>query len=69
MAGKGISIARATRVVNQQTLANVAGPAGITPSHLSRIERGLREISPEVMKRLAATLKVPPEKLFSEVGE
>lgn len=69
MAGKGISVARAKRVTNRQTLADIAGPAGITPAHLSRIERGLRGASADVAQRLANVLCVPLEKLFTDVPE
>ncbi len=61
-----LSMARATRRLKDLTLADVSKTAGITPSHLSRIERRLRGASPEVIQRLAATLGVPPERLFGE---
>lgn len=42
--------------------------SGISAAHLSRIERGLREPSPEILKKLAVALKVSYEDLMKAAG-
>ncbi len=42
--------------------------SGISAAHISRIERGLREPSPEILKKLAAALKVSYKDLMKTAG-
>jgi len=49
--GKAIKKARIDRDVQQRDLA---GEAGISISYLSQIERGVREVSTEVLRSIAA---------------
>lgn len=47
---------RATRHVREQTLAHVAGRAGVSVQYLSEIERGRKEPSSEVLAAVAGAL-------------
>jgi transcriptional regulator with XRE-family HTH domain len=47
---------RAVRVAHGLSLAETARRAGITPSHLSLVERGRRQLSVEALGRLAEVL-------------
>ena len=47
---------RAVRIAHGKGLRETAQRAGITPSHLSLIERGLRQPSMDVLARLAEVL-------------
>ncbi|MBW6503265.1 helix-turn-helix transcriptional regulator [bacterium] len=59
-----ISAIRARRLLRGQRLADVAAPAGISAPFLSRLERGQRGASDDVIRRLASILDVPVEELF-----
>lgn len=47
---------RALREYQGRSLATVAGAAGLSPSHLTRIERGLTTPSYELLARIADAL-------------
>ena len=47
---------RALRLEQQETLAETAGRAGISPQYLSEIERGRKEPSSEMIAALAGAL-------------
>lgn len=47
---------RAVRIARGKGLRETAQAAGITPSHLSRAERGERQLSVEALARLAKVL-------------
>jgi transcriptional regulator with XRE-family HTH domain len=49
-------------------LRSFAALVQVSPSHLSRIERGIRGAQPEVLARIATELRVPI-KLISEEAE
>jgi transcriptional regulator with XRE-family HTH domain len=49
-------VIRATRVKAGIKAATLARRSGISPSHLSNVERGRRKVSPEAAHRIAATL-------------
>lgn len=42
--------------------------SGVSASHISRIERGLREPSPEILSKLSVTLKISHEDLMKVAG-
>lgn len=50
------------------SLNQLALYSGVSAAHLSRIERGLREPSPEVLRKIAAALKVSYEELMKVAG-
>jgi transcriptional regulator with XRE-family HTH domain len=47
---------RAVRIAKGKALRETALAAGITPSHLSLVERGKRQLSVEALGRLAEVL-------------
>ena len=49
---------RALRLDQQETLAETAGRAGISPQYLSEIERGRKEPSSEMIAALAGALGI-----------
>lgn len=51
-----VSRLRATREIQHKSLEAVADPVGISASHLSRIERGLKAPSVEVLVRIGREL-------------
>jgi transcriptional regulator with XRE-family HTH domain len=42
--------------------------SNVSAAHISRIERGLREPSPEILKKISEALKVPYEELMKIAG-
>jgi len=42
--------------------------SNVSAAHISRIERGLREPSPEILKKISEVLKVPYEELMKVAG-
>jgi transcriptional regulator with XRE-family HTH domain len=62
-------IVRSARLHQGLSLEEVAGRAGTSASHLSRLERGKRmALSRDLLDRIAATLDVDPVRLFAAVG-
>jgi transcriptional regulator with XRE-family HTH domain len=49
---------RALRLDQQETLAETAGRAGISPQYLSEVERGRKEPSSEMIAALAGALGI-----------
>lgn len=56
---------RAARGPKYLTRADLAYAAGVHRSHVSRVERGERTLTPEMAARLAAVLDVTPEYLLT----
>ena len=52
---------RRTRTLSQEALAHLVG---ISQESLSKAERGVMALRPDVQARLAAILGVPPEDIF-----
>ena len=48
-----ISLIKQNRIKRGQTLLDVASAVGTNPGHLSRIENGMSNASPELAERLA----------------
>ena len=61
-------ILRRRREANERTLADVAGPAGISPAFLSEVERGRKDISTERLLKLAAALETTVAEIYLELG-
>ena len=55
---------RQWRELNGYTLQEVAGLAGVTVPHLSRVERGERQMAPRTKVLFARRLGVPLTELF-----
>ena len=50
------------------TLLQLQEKSGVSNSHISRIERGLREPSPETLKKISSPLGIPYEMLLEKAG-
>ena len=59
---------RALRLEQQETLAETAGRAGISPQYLSEIERGRKEPSSEMIAALAGALGTSLIRLTEQVA-
>jgi transcriptional regulator with XRE-family HTH domain len=59
---------RAVRLGQQQTLAQTAGRAGVSPQYLSEIERGRKEPSSEMIAALAGALGITLTGLTEQVA-
>jgi transcriptional regulator with XRE-family HTH domain len=60
---------RALRAEREETLAQTADRAGISPQYLSEIERGRKEPSSEMIAALAGALNTTLGDLTSQVTE
>jgi len=62
------SFIRRQRELQQLSLRQAAGLAGISNPYLSQIERGLREPSEPVIEALARTLEISADALYAQAG-
>jgi len=62
------SVLRTRREAARRTLSEVAAEAGLSPAHLSEVERGLKEISTERLVAVAHALAIPPAGIYSELA-
>jgi transcriptional regulator with XRE-family HTH domain len=62
------SVLRTRREAARRTLTEVAGEAGLSPAHLSEVERGRKEISIERLVAVAHALGVHPAEIYAELG-
>jgi transcriptional regulator with XRE-family HTH domain len=62
------AILRRRREVRERSLADVAGPAGISPGFLSEVERGRKDISTDRLLKVARALEVTIAELYLELG-
>lgn len=60
---------RQWRKDTQKTLAELAGVVGVTPSHLSEIERGLNEPSLALAAKLSRETGIPIDSFVREAAE
>jgi transcriptional regulator with XRE-family HTH domain len=60
---------RTLRLDQQETLAETAGRAGISPQYLSEVERGRKEASSELLAAICAALDTPLSQVFREVSD
>lgn len=61
-------IIRQQRVTLPLTLQELANKAGVSPSHLGRIERGERFPSARILRKIARPLGFDEEELFTLAG-
>ena|SRR5690554_4602869 len=54
------------RKVKNLTLVQLEDISGVSNSHISRIERGLREPSPDTLRKLAEPLGIPYQRLLEK---
>ena len=62
------SILRARREAARRTLSEVAAEAGLSPAHLSEVERGRKEISIERLVAVCHALGVQPAQVFADLA-
>jgi DNA-binding XRE family transcriptional regulator len=60
---------RALRTDRDETLAQIAERAGISPQYLSEVERGRKEPSSEMIAALAGALDIPVADLMAGAAE
>jgi transcriptional regulator with XRE-family HTH domain len=61
-------VLRTQRQLAQLSLRHLAKLTNVSDSYLSQVERGLYEPSPEVLKSIAAALKIPVGGLYERLG-
>ena len=57
-----------SRIKNKLTINQLALYSDVSAAHISRIERGLRGASPDILKKLSKPLKVSYEELLKISG-
>lgn len=62
------AILRARREALRRTLTEVASEAGLSPAHLSEVERGRKEISTERLLAVAHALGARPADLYADLA-
>ncbi|MFI4972624.1 MAG: helix-turn-helix domain-containing protein [Hyphomicrobiales bacterium] len=62
------AVLRHRREAARRTLTEVAGEAGLSPAHLSEVERGRKEVSTERLLAVAHALGVPPAEIYADLA-
>ena len=62
------SVLRTRREAARRTLSEVAAEAGLSPAHLSEVERGRKEISTERLVALAHALGIRPPEIYADLA-
>ena len=62
------SILRTRRLAAGRTLTEVAAEAGLSPAHLSEVERGRKEVSTERLLAVAHALNVRPAQVYADLA-
>jgi transcriptional regulator with XRE-family HTH domain len=62
------AVLRGRREAARRTLSEVAAEAGLSPAHLSEVERGLKEVSIEKLLAVAHALGVRPADVYLELA-
>ena len=62
------SVLRARREAARRTLSEIAAEAGLSPAHLSEVERGRKEVSTERLLAVAHSLNVRPADMYAELA-
>ena len=62
------AVLRTRREAARRTLTEVAGEAGLSPAHLSEVERGRKEVSIEKLLAVAHALGARPAEIYSELA-
>ena len=59
---------RSRREANRRTLSDVAAEAGLSPAHLSEVERGRKEVSTERLLAVAHALGIRPAEIYGDLA-
>ncbi|HKW71460.1 MAG TPA: helix-turn-helix transcriptional regulator [Candidatus Dormibacteraeota bacterium] len=62
------SVLRTRREAARRTLSEIAAEAGLSPAHLSEVERGRKEISTERLVAVAHALDIRPAEIYAELA-
>ena len=62
------SLLRTRREAARRTLSEVAAEAGLSPAHLSEVERGRKEVSTERLLAVAHALGIRPGRLYADLA-
>jgi transcriptional regulator with XRE-family HTH domain len=62
------AILRSRREADHRTLSEVAAEAGLSPAHLSEVERGRKEVSIERLLAVAHALGTRPADIYAELA-
>ena len=62
------SVLRTRREATRRTLSEIAAEAGLSPAHLSEVERGRKEISTERLVAVAHALGIRSAEIYAELA-
>jgi transcriptional regulator with XRE-family HTH domain len=62
------AVLRRRREATRRTLTEVAGEAGLSPAHLSEVERGRKEVSTERLLAVAHALGARPADIYADLA-
>jgi transcriptional regulator with XRE-family HTH domain len=62
------SVLRTRREAARRTLSDIAAEAGLSPAHLSEVERGRKEISTERLVAVTHALGLHPAEVYAELA-
>jgi transcriptional regulator with XRE-family HTH domain len=62
------AVLRQRREATRRTLTEVAGEAGLSPAHLSEVERGRKEVSTERLLAVAHALGTRPADVYADLA-
>ena len=62
------AVLRQRREATRRTLTEVAGEAGLSPAHLSEVERGRKEMSTERLLAVTHALGMRPAQVYAELA-
>ena len=62
------AVLRQRREASRRTLTEVAAEAGLSPAHLSEVERGRKEVSTERLLAVAHALGARPADIYAELA-
>jgi transcriptional regulator with XRE-family HTH domain len=62
------SVLRTRRAAARRTLSEIAAEAGLSPAHLSEVERGRKEVSVERLIAVAHALGARPGEIYADLA-
>ena len=62
------AVLRGRRAASRRTLSEVAAEAGLSPAHLSEVERGLKEVSIERLLADSHALGARPAEIYADLA-
>jgi transcriptional regulator with XRE-family HTH domain len=62
------AVLRARREAAHRTLSEIAAEAGLSPAHLSEVERGRKDVSVERLVAVAHALGARPAEIYAELA-